>query len=94
MPDNATYGCSLNRQIREETVYGNAWRPHFFEIGTTLDGDAYFLDTTRDDSPVFKVTQDVNAVSEVADTLDSWFVQLIKLRLLADDVFDAITKSS
>lgn len=76
VPDNVASVFGLNKQIRDDGVFANAWQDRFFAMGTSWAGDAFFLDTGVDDSPVFKVTQQNNVVSKVSDSLDAWFAKL------------------
>jgi len=76
IPDNAQYVCNLNRQILADKVYPDSWRPGLFAIGTSWGGDAHVLDTSLDDSPVYKFGQDNDAISTLAPTLDAWICKL------------------
>ncbi len=72
IPDNAEFVCSLNQQIRTDDVYGDLWRPSFFAVGTSWNGDAHVLDTSLLDSPVLLFSQENLSVTTIAPMLDDW----------------------
>ena len=76
IPDNAVYVCNLNQQIRSDSVYPDCWRPGFLAVGTTWSGDAFVVDTSLADSSVYKLSQDDQCVTSVADSLHEWVSQL------------------
>lgn len=77
IPDDAQYLCGLNRQIREDAVFSELWRPEYFAIGTTWwGGDAHILDTSLADSPVLKLSPDDQAVTTIGANLEAWVAKL------------------
>ncbi len=78
LPDNAQYVCDLNRQILADNLYPRSWRPCFFAIGTTWGGDAHVIDTSLDDSPVYRIGRDNDTLSTLAPSLNSWVRKLAR----------------
>lgn len=89
IPDNAQYVCDLNRQVLADNVYPDSWRTGFFAIGTSWGGDAYVLDTSLDDPPVYKLDQDGDVLSTLAPTLDEWVGKLSQWYVHFDGVHAA-----
>lgn len=77
IPDSADYVCNLNQQIVADSVYAR-WHYRLFAVGTTWDGDAHVLDTSLDDSPVYRFHQDSDATTTLAPTLDDWIDRLMR----------------
>ena len=57
---------AINRRYREEGFRGCLWPPELFVIGGNSVGDVYFLDLSREISPVFAVTYDMEGFDPAA----------------------------
>lgn len=49
----------VNREFRDGGFRGRPWPPSLFVVGGNRAGDVYFIDTERENSPVFAVTSEM-----------------------------------
>ena len=98
LPDNAAFLCSFNQQIRSDQIYGPRWDQKYYAIGASSDGDAYFIDTRLENSPVFRASQQHQTTKLISNSLMYWANQLVSWYVdfdvtNAEQVYREITRS-
>jgi hypothetical protein len=68
-----------NENVRAGPLWGVKWPLNYFVVGDDGSGNLFYLDTTKNPSPVFVFDHEDRAFREEAPSIAKWVPQLIAI---------------